>query len=323
LHAEFLQVFFIRDRGAGVPSQAFQELAGQGAVVHGDVLDVAFLERRFADEAARHVAVERVEAFAQVEGMPHGEDPGPGRDDPLRVPSIAGGGGKLIQHGLKGVAEVAEKTQTSRVDHLHDGHEDVMAFMERLLQYAYQRVKEVHGEEIQRLLNRELEVPVVPFPRISMAEAIQVLKAGGYSLPPEKKGDIDPAGERALGDHIKEKYNHDFVFLTDWPIGVRPFYHMRHPDDQNLTRSFDLIASGLEISTGAQREHRYDVLAQQAQEKGLNLEPIQNYLNFFRYGCPPHGGFGLGLSRLLMVMLGLPNVREAVLLFRGPTRLNP
>ena len=84
-----------------------------------------------------------------------------------------------------------------------------------------------------------------------------------------------------------------------------------------------MIANGLEIATGAQREHRYDILCKQAQEKGLRLEPIQFYLDFFRYGCPPHGGFGLGLSRLLMVMLGINNVREAVFLFRGPNRLQP
>ena len=90
-----------------------------------------------------------------------------------------------------------------------------------------------------------------------------------------------------------------------------------------LTRSFDLIANGLEITTGAQREHRYDILEKQALEKGLTLEPIQFYLDFFRYGCPPHGGFGMGLSRLLMVLLGLQNIRETVFLFRGPTRLNP
>jgi len=163
----------------------------------------------------------------------------------------------------------------------------------------------------------------VPFPRIAMREAVEILKGRGYKLPPEKKGDIDPAGERELGNYIKEKYNHDFVFLIDWPITVRPFYHMRHPEDKTLTRSFDLIGSGLEITTGAQREHRYDVLAAQALEKGLNLEPIQFYLDFFKYGCPPHGGFGLGLSRLLMIMLGLNNIREAVFIFRGPTRLNP
>ena len=98
---------------------------------------------------------------------------------------------------------------------------------------------------------------------------------------------------------------------------------MRHPDRPDLTRSFDLIANGLEITTGAQREHRPEVLAKQALEKGLTLEPIQFYLDFFRFGCPPHGGFGLGLSRLLMVMLGLQNVRDAVFLFRGPNRLQP
>ena len=131
-----------------------------------------------------------------------------------------------------------------------------------------------------------------------MEEAIKILKERGYTLPPEKKGDIDPAGERILGQYVKETYGHDFLFLTDWPISVRPFYHMRYPDRPGITKSFDLIAHGLEITTGAQREHRYEILKQQALEKGLHLEPIQFYLDFFRYGCPPHGGFGFGLSPL-------------------------
>jgi len=204
-----------------------------------------------------------------------------------------------------------------------ESHEDVMAFMECWLQYTLQKVKELHGEEIRERLGYELTIPEVPFPRISMKEAVEILKGRGYKLPPEKKGDIDPAGERELGNYVKVKYNHDYVFLIDWPIGVRPFYHMRHPEEPTLTRSFDLIGNGLEITTGAQREHRYEVLAAQAKEKGLGLEPIQYYLDFFKYGCPPHGGFGLGLSRLLMIMLGLNNIREAVYIFRGPTRLNP
>jgi aspartyl-tRNA synthetase len=204
-----------------------------------------------------------------------------------------------------------------------ESHEDVMAFMERWLQNTLQKVQELHGEEIKKRLDYELVVPQVPFPRIPMKEAVEILKGRGYKLPPEKKGDIDPAGERELGNYVKEKYNHDYVFLIDWPIGVRPFYHMRHPEESTLTRSFDLIGNGLEITTGAQREHRYEVLAAQALEKGLGLEPIQYYLDFFKYGCPPHGGFGLGLSRLLMIMLGLNNIREAVYIFRGPTRLSP
>jgi nondiscriminating aspartyl-tRNA synthetase len=204
-----------------------------------------------------------------------------------------------------------------------ESHEDVMAFEERWLQYAYQQVKEAHGDEVKDIFHHEIEVPTLPFPRITMAEARQILKEQNYTLPPEKKGDLDPGGERLIGQYVKEKYNHDFVFLTDWPIAVRPFYHMRLANDNTLTRSFDLIACGLEVTTGAQREHRYDVLAQQALEKGLHLENIQFYLDFFKYGCPPHGGFGHGLSRNLMVLLGLQNIRESVYIFRGPNRLNP
>jgi nondiscriminating aspartyl-tRNA synthetase len=204
-----------------------------------------------------------------------------------------------------------------------ESHDNVMQFMEGWLQYCYQRVKDSHGNEIKNQLGTEIIVPNVPFPRIKMKDAIEILKSRGYKLPPEKKGDIDPAGERELAAYIKEKFNHEFVFLTDWPIAVRPFYHMRVPGDPTLTRSFDLIANGLEITTGAQREHRYDILANQALEKGLRLEPIQYYLDFFKFGCPPHGGFGLGLGRLLMVLLGLANLREAMFLFRGPNRLSP
>jgi nondiscriminating aspartyl-tRNA synthetase len=204
-----------------------------------------------------------------------------------------------------------------------DSHDDVMKALENQLNYVYGRVKEIHGAAIQEQFEVELQPPTLPFPRISMAEALAILKEVGYQLPPEKKGDIDPGGERALADWVRRTHNHDFFFLTDWPIVVRPFYHMRHADNPGLTKSFDLIANGTEIVTGAQREHRYDVLLQQAADKGLSPEPIQFYLDFFRYGCPPHGGYGMGLSRLLMVMLNLPNIREAVYLFRGPNRLHP
>lgn len=204
-----------------------------------------------------------------------------------------------------------------------ESHEDVMAFQERWLAYTIQRVKDVYGDEVKERFGVEIEVPSVPFPRISMARAQEILKEAGYVVPPEKKGDIDPGGERVIGKWVKDHLNHDFVFLTDWPITVRPFYHMRYPDNPGLTRSFDLLAKGLEVTTGAQREHRYEILKNQALEKGLTLPPIQFYLDFFRYGCPPHGGFGFGLSRFLMVLLDIPNIRETVYLFRGPTRLNP
>lgn len=204
-----------------------------------------------------------------------------------------------------------------------ESHEDVMAFLENWLAYTYTKVKEVHDAQIKATFDVDLVVPKVPFPRMKMAEAYEILKSIGYKLPPERKGDLDPGAERALGAYVKEKFDNDYVFVTDWPFTVRPFYHMVHEDNRLLTKSFDLLGKGLEITTGAQREHRYEVLKDQALEKGLTLEPIQNYLNYFRYGCPPHGGFGFGLSRFLMVMLDLPNIREAVYLFRGPNRLQP
>jgi len=204
-----------------------------------------------------------------------------------------------------------------------DSHDDVMRFLEDMLQYVYRQVKEEHGAQIKEQFGVDLVVPTTPFPRLTMAEAVEILKAEGYNLPPEKKGDIDPGGERTLAEWVKRNHDHDFFYLTDWPIAVRPFYHMRYPDAPQLTKSFDLIVCGTEIVTGAQREHRYDILRRQALEKGISIESVQFYLDFFRYGCPPHGGFGMGLSRLLMVLLDLPNIREAVFLFRGPNRLNP
>ena len=204
-----------------------------------------------------------------------------------------------------------------------DTHDDVMSLMERWLAHTYQRVLEKHGSVIESAFDVKLEVPAVPFPRFTMADAHKLLNEIGYQLPPEKKFDLDPGAERAIGAHIKETMGHDYVYIIDWPLEARPFYHMVHPNNPALTRSFDLLGKGLEVATGAQREHRYEVLKSQALAKGLSLEIIQNYLNYFRYGMPPHGGFGFGLSRFLMILLDLANIREAVFIFRGPTRLSP
>jgi aspartyl-tRNA synthetase len=136
-------------------------------------------------------------------------------------------------------------------------------------------------------------------------------------------GDLDPEGERRVADHVRQEHGHEFVFITDYPTSVRPFYHMRYPDRPAVTKSFDLLWKGLEVTTGAQREHRYDQLRAQALEKGLTESSVGYYLDFFRYGCPPHGGFGLGLTRLLMILLDIKNVREVTFLYRGPNRLSP
>ena len=203
-----------------------------------------------------------------------------------------------------------------------DSHEDVMELHEELMVAGITAVKEKHGEAIQKLFGIELEVPARPFPRIPLAEAKEIVKANGYEVP-RADADMDPEGERRIAAHVKETYGHDFVFLTDYATSIRPFYHMRHEGDAELTRSYDLIYRGVEISTGAQREHRVEVLEAQAREKGMDPEELAFYLDFFRYGVPPHGGFGMGLGRVLMLMLQQSSIREVTYLFRGPTRLLP
>jgi len=203
-----------------------------------------------------------------------------------------------------------------------DSHEDVMAMHEQLLVAGFTAVVEKHGAEIEAAFGVTVEVPAVPFPRIPLAEALELVKARGYEVP-RTDGDLDPEGERQLSAHVREAFGHDFVFVTDYASGIRPFYHMRHEGDAGLTNSYDLLYNGTEISTGAQREHRVDVLIAQAKEKGLEPEELEFYLDFFRYGVPPHGGFGMGLARVLMLMLGLGSIRETTYLFRGPTRLLP
>ncbi|MEK9986995.1 MAG: aspartate--tRNA(Asn) ligase [Aquiluna sp.] len=203
-----------------------------------------------------------------------------------------------------------------------DSHEDVMSFQEELMVRAITAVKEKHGERIKELYDIDIEVPTTPFPRIPLAEAHEIIEKRGYKVP-RTDGDLDPEGERQISQYAKEELGHDFVFLTDYPKHIRPFYHMRHEDNETLTKSYDLIWKGTEITTGAQREHRIEVLEAQAKDKGLDPEGLEFYLDFFRYGVPPHGGFGMGLTRVVMLMLELPNIREASFLFRGPNRLQP
>jgi aspartyl-tRNA synthetase len=205
------------------------------------------------------------------------------------------------------------------------GVEDVMDFEERMLAHVLAAVAAEHGEAIREHFGTEVTVPDVPFPRVTMARAHQILGTPSILPAPSQSGraDLDPVGERAVAAHVAERTGHEFVFVTEYPASVRPFYHMRPEKQPALTHSFDLFWRGLEITTGAQREHRYDVLLRQAAEKGVRTEPMRDYLDCFRYGCPPHGGFGLGLGRLLMALLGLDSIREATFLFRGPNRLTP
>ncbi|HWX74354.1 MAG TPA: aspartate--tRNA(Asn) ligase [Solirubrobacteraceae bacterium] len=201
-----------------------------------------------------------------------------------------------------------------------DSHEDVMAFEEAWLAHVLALVAREHGEQIERTFHTEVRVPTLPFPRVTLAGAKELLRERDLPVPPL---DLDPPSERALSEIVRETQGHEFTFVTDYPAAVRPFYHMRYAEDQGLTKSFDLLWRGVELTTGAQREHRYAQLVAQAREKGVDTEPISYYLDFFRFGCPPHGGFGFGLTRLLMQLLAQDNVREVTFLYRGPHRLLP
>lgn len=199
--------------------------------------------------------------------------------------------------------------------------EDVMRFEEGWLIHVLSIVAEKHGDSIREVFGRDLPVPTDPFPRIPLAEARSLLEGDGYQGPAD--GDLDGEGLKRISARVLSQNDHEFVFLTEYPAAIRPFYHMRHQRRPDLTRSYDLIWNGLEITTGAQREHRREVLTEQAGEKRLSPEGISYYIDFFRYGCPPHGGFGFGLARFLMALLGSKNVREVTFLFRGPNRLHP
>ena len=201
-----------------------------------------------------------------------------------------------------------------------DSFYDVMKMEEELMTYMLKEVKEKYGEEIKELFGLDVIVPETPFPIMKLADLYDELeKEFGYKVDDSEKGDLTTEAERLSYDLVKKKYNHEFLFVTDFDAEKRAFYHMR--DENGVPQGYDLIWRGVEITTGAQREHRYDVLAKQAAEKGLEKD-VEFYLEFFKYGCPPHGGFGIGVDRLTMLMLGL-HIKDSMFIFRGPNRLNP
>ena len=196
---------------------------------------------------------------------------------------------------------------------------DVMQLEAELLTYALERVKEQYGGAIQRHYGVEVVVPKLPFPVIALPELYRELeKRYGYHLPESERGDTTTEVEQLSYRFSMEEFGHEFLLITDIAADKRAFYHMRKA---GVPQGYDLVWRGVEITTGAQREHRYDVLCRQAEERGLG-EDVRFYTEFFRYGCPPHVGFGLGVDRLTMLLLGV-GIKEAMFLFRSPGRLTP
>ncbi|MBI4087470.1 MAG: aspartate--tRNA(Asn) ligase [Candidatus Liptonbacteria bacterium] len=200
-------------------------------------------------------------------------------------------------------------------------HHDLMDVEEKMVVAMLAAVKEKYGDEIQKAYNREVIVPKTPFPRLTIKEAKEIL--GRLGTPSERGGDMSPEEERAISEHVRKETGNEFLFLHEFPTKVRAFYSMRKDDDPTVTKSFDLLWNGMEITSGAQREHRVEQLEKQIKEQGLNPASFETYLNFFRYGCPPHGGFAPGPTRMLMKLFDIANVREVTYLYRGVKRLEP
>lgn len=238
---------------------------------------------------------------------------------------------QMLMAGLPKVYEItpyfrAEKHHTTR--HLNEswgidaemgfirGVDDVMRLLEGLISYILGELSKKAKEELNAL-GVEVEPPVIPFKRVTYDEVLKLLKEEGLVL--RWGEDLTHEAERKLGEIMKEK-GYELYFIINYPWEAKPFYIMK---EGRLSKSFDLDYKGLEIASGGQREHRFNELIKNMREKGLNVEDFGFYLEAFKYGMPPHGGFGLGVERLLMSLLNLSNVREAILFPRDIQRLIP
>jgi len=238
---------------------------------------------------------------------------------------------QMLMCSLPGVYEItpyfrAEKFNTPR--HLNESwgidaeisfiesYEDVMSLLEDLIIHIFNYLKINYNDELSTL-NINLNIPRKPFKRIPYSEVLEILRNEGINL---KWGeDLDSEAERVLGEIMKEE-GYEAYFITCYPWKAKPFYIMRKNEE---SESFDLDYKGLELASGGQREHRYHKLVENIKDKMLNPETFSFYLEAFKYGMPPHGGFGLGLDRLLMVIIGVKNIREVVLFPRDRQRLVP
>jgi len=240
----------------------------------------------------------------------------------------------MVGSGLERVFEIgpifrAEEHNTPR--HLNEAtsidfesafydHTEAMDACESVVRAAYEGVAENCAEQLETLdLADSFEVPEESFPRLSYEEAIERINATGELDEQLVWGDdLSTEAEHALGQDVGQHY-----FITDWPSEIKPFYIKDHDDDPQLSTGFDMMHPSMELVSGGQREHRYDHLVEGFEQQGLDPEQFEYYTKMFRYGMPPHAGWGLGGERLVMTMLGLGNIREAVLFPRDRQRLSP
>ncbi len=198
--------------------------------------------------------------------------------------------------------------------------EDVMNMEEQMLHHSFTKTKKHVAAELD-LLGVDFEIPTLPFKRIKYTEAIDLVNEAGKNLA--ITDDLDPECERLFSEIFPEKYGTDMVFITHYPLELRPAYTMPSLTDEGMTESFDLTYKGMEITTGSQRIHLYELLVERFKAKGFNPENFAFYLDPFKYGAPPHGGIGLGIERLTMQLLNIHNIRETTFLPLDRDRLTP
>ena len=198
--------------------------------------------------------------------------------------------------------------------------DELMDFEENLFIAGLSAVKEKYGDEIRKLFGVDVVVPTKPFHRIKLEELYKVLEEEyGFKMNFEDVGDMNSESEKLASKYIMEKYGHEFVFITDFSSKKRAFYHKRV---NGIPQGADLIWKGCETTTLALRENNYEILCSQALEKGLK-DDVKFYLEFFKYGCPPHGGFAVGVDRITMLLLGTGSLKETMFIYRGPSRMEP
>jgi nondiscriminating aspartyl-tRNA synthetase len=198
--------------------------------------------------------------------------------------------------------------------------EEVMAMLEKTMHRVFRHIGEHCRAELALF---GATVPAaVPIPRLRLSEAFAILKEKYGKEIPEGE-DIDSEGERLIGEYAKEAFGSDFVFLTHYPTAVRAFYSLPSPGNPKLSESYDLVFRGLEIASGAQRVHDPEQLIQILRSRNLDPETFRDYIDIFRYGAPPHGGWGLGSERIIQKLLGLASIKEAILYPRDVKRLTP
>lgn len=197
---------------------------------------------------------------------------------------------------------------------------DTMRLEEKVIVSGIKNVIKKCGAEL-KLLNAELEIPKTPFPELRFPKIYGILE--GLGIKTEYGQDYSREAEKALGNYVKEKYGSDFFFVNRFPSSVKPFYVMRVDSDPRWARSVDLLYKGLELSSGGQREHRYEKIIEQARDKGMDLDKVKWFTDFFKYGAPPHGGFSVGIERLTMQLLNHTNIKETTLFPRTPDKIVP